>query len=285
MSRLRLSHCVAVLAVYAIASTASALVTIDWVPVGDPGNTGHVGGVGAVADVYRISKFEATVAQYTEFLNAVADTDPNELYTVSMAGAITRSGTSGSFAYSAVDGRQDKPVNFVSFWDSIRFANWLHNGQPTGAQDNTTTEDGAYTITETGISNNSITRNAGAMVFVTSENEWYKAAYYDAVSTNFFNYPAGSNTPTTCAVPGATANTANCDNAVGDLTDVGSYTDSASPNGTFDQGGNVMEWTETVAGFGRIQFGGSAVDSPNFLAAPPTVVFIPIPSSEDGDVG
>ncbi len=36
------------------------------------------------------------------------------------------------------------PVNVVSFYDSRRFANWLDNGQPTGAQDSTTTEDGAY---------------------------------------------------------------------------------------------------------------------------------------------
>jgi hypothetical protein len=37
-------------------------------------------------------------------------------------------------------------VNHVSWYDAVRFANWLHNGQPTGAQDNTTTEGGAYTL-------------------------------------------------------------------------------------------------------------------------------------------
>ncbi len=36
------------------------------------------------------------------------------------------------------------PVNWVSFWDAARFVNWLHNGQPTGAQGLGTTEDGAY---------------------------------------------------------------------------------------------------------------------------------------------
>ncbi|MHC5110450.1 MAG: hypothetical protein ACYTHJ_11290, partial [Planctomycetota bacterium] len=29
----------------------------------------------------------------------------------------------------------NKPVNFVSFFDAMRFVNWLHNGQPSGAQD------------------------------------------------------------------------------------------------------------------------------------------------------
>ncbi len=50
------------------------------------------------------------------------------------------------------------PVNFVDFYDSLRFANWLHNGQPTGAQNNTTTEGGSYTITAAGIATNSIAR-------------------------------------------------------------------------------------------------------------------------------
>jgi formylglycine-generating enzyme required for sulfatase activity len=37
----------------------------------------------------------------------------------------------------------DRPVNYVSWGDAARFANWLHNGQPSGAQDLTTTEEGA----------------------------------------------------------------------------------------------------------------------------------------------
>ena len=52
----------------------------------------------------------------------------------------------------------------------------------------------------------------------------------------------------TCAAPSATPNTANCEVAVGGPTDVGAYTLSASPYGTFDQGGNVSEWNETGLG-------------------------------------
>lgn len=66
------------------------------------------------------------------------------------------------------------------------------------------------------------------------------------MTASFFDYPAGSDTQTTCASPGGTPNTANCDFEVGDLTAVGSYTGSASPYGTFDQGGNVWEWNEAI---------------------------------------
>ena len=57
--------------------------------------------------------------------------------------------------------------------------------------------------------------------------------------------------------PGGAANTANCNFVEGDLTDGGSYTAAASPNSTFDQGGNVFEWNEAiVSGSGRGLRGG-----------------------------
>jgi len=269
--KLRLLSFSVVPAAHLLTTPASAEVTFDWVIV--PLNTvadtevmtDGTTGYGAVSYTYWISKYEVTNTQYTEFLNAVAAADPNDLYNTSMGsglGGITRSGTSGSFTYSTIAGRENKPVNFVSFYDALRFANWLHNGQPVGAQGNSTTEDGAYTITAAGIAANSTMRNPGATVFLTSEDEWYKAAYYDPASPPgiYYDFPASTDTPTTCALPGPTANTGNCENAVGDLTDVGSYTGSPSPIGTFDQCGNVWEWNESILPFGSRSIRGSAFE-------------------------
>ena len=264
-------------AVLLLGVAASAVVTIDWVPISNAGNAPDTeSGYGAVPYAYFIGKYEVTNAQYAEFLNAVAATDTNGLYNPSMGsgfGGITQSGSSGSFSYTAIAGRGDMPVNFVSFYDSLRFANWLHNGQPTGARDNTTTEDGAYTFsgaTSVGA------RNAGATIFLTSEDEWYKAAYYNALSSSYFDYPAGSNTQTTCNAPTAAANSANCDAGtanddatdadVDDTTNVGSFTGSPSPYGTFDQGGNVYEWNEAIISSNRGLRGGS-FSLPGGLAA------------------
>jgi len=277
------------------ATPASAEVAIDWITVGDPGNACDPqaeGCFGSVAGSYRISKFEVTNAQYAEFLNAVAATDTNALYHLNMGssttgsnGGITRSGSSGSFSYSAIAGREDMPVGSVSFWDATRFANWLHNGQPTGAQDSTTTEDGAYTLTATNPVSNTVMRNADAQVFVPSEDEWYKAAYYDALSTSYFDFPMGTDTQTVCTLPGETANTANCTSTVvGDLTDVGSYTGSPSPSGTFDQGGNAQEWNEAVIQFNLRGVRGGSVSAP-FLAASSRPLFLAGPSGTSFDLG
>jgi formylglycine-generating enzyme required for sulfatase activity len=243
---------------------------MDWVVVGDPGNASDTASncfgadCGSVDYTYSIGKYEVTNAQYAEFLNAKAAADPLELYSPLMGadpnlGGITRSGSAGSYAYSVVPGRENKPVIFVSFFDAVRFANWLNNGQ--GSAD---TETGAYTLLGgTPVPSNSatVTRNPGANIFLPSENEWYKAAYYDALSASFFDYPAGSDTPIVCSTPGPTPNTANCFIAVGNLTDVGSYTGSASPYGTFDQAGNVYEWTEQLEdGDRRIYRGGDWIN-------------------------
>ena len=257
-------------------SSAASAVTIDWVPVGNPGNLCDVqsqGCFGTVASGYQISKYEVTNAQYAEFLNAKAGAlDPLALYDADMDpsaglnGGIVLSGG----VYVAVAGREDMPVNHVTFYDTLRFANWLSNGQGSGD-----TESGAYTLlggTATPTNGALVVRNPAATIFLPSENEWYKAAYYDALSTSYFDYPAGTNAATGCTGPTATANSANCDwplgGGPGDLTDVGSYTGSPSPYGTYDQGGNVWEWTETITGAAlRVQRGGSFLSVPINLAA------------------
>jgi formylglycine-generating enzyme required for sulfatase activity len=166
-------------------------------------------------------------------------------------------------------------VNYVSWYDAIRFANWLHNGQGSGD-----TETGAYTLlggTPTPINGVSITRNSGATWFLTSEDEWYKAAYYQPAAQggdtdNYWLYPTASNTTPTIATANSTgdisnpgANVANYHSGAdwnsqnGNVTTVGSAGPlSDSFFGTADQGGNVSEWNEAlISGSLRGQRGGS----------------------------
>jgi probable HAF family extracellular repeat protein len=249
----------------------ASAVMIDTVAVGNPGNAPDTTGRGAVSYEYRIGTYEVTNSQYAEFLNAKAASDPFDLYSLDMGsvfqGGITRSGTSGSYAYAVKPNMGDKPVIAVRPQDALRFANWLHNGQGSGD-----TETGAYTMSL----GEAVTRNPGAAWFLPSTNEWYKAAYHQPAAQggdfdNYWLYPTKSNNkPTSDQPPGSTspvpANTANfydddgsangyndgwatTSQTAGDplglyLTDVGAYTFSKSYYNTFDQAGNVEEWTE-----------------------------------------
>jgi len=243
-------------ALFALAiDVANANVAINMVTVGDPGNAGELSGegaggtgtdriCGAVDYVYKIGKFEITNAQYCGFLNAVAADDLNNLFRQGMGagynsiGGITRHGVPGSYSYTIAPDRADRPVSNVSWENAVRFANWLHNGQPTGPQVRATTEDGAYDVTS--LDGNDI-RKPGALFFLPNADEWYKAA------------PPLSEMPPGRDMDDGSANFGGPRDWTKLTTVVGAYnsTDSEgeyvsdSAYGTFDQGGNVREWIET----------------------------------------
>ena len=257
-------------------------VVMEWVTVGDLGNGGELSGngvggegpdriCGAVDYVYQIGKYEVTAGQYAEFLNAVAAIDTYGLYGSHMGGGdaggpgskIVRNGTPGNYTYSVAADWANRPVNNVSFWAALRFANWMHNGQGSGD-----TETGAYDLTAESIANNSVMRNAHAVIFIPTEDEWYKAAYYKGGDPNagYWDYPAGTDsTPSNDLVDPDPGNNMNfhdgVDYTIGDpywRTEVGDFENSESPYGTFDQGGNVWEWNETIVNSSfRVVRGGS----------------------------
>ncbi|MDA1200500.1 MAG: SUMF1/EgtB/PvdO family nonheme iron enzyme, partial [Planctomycetota bacterium] len=193
-----------------VASTHAHAVTIDWVTVGDAGNAADTTTYGAVADAFQIMKFEWTNSQYVEFLNAVDPngTNPNSVYNDSM-GSNARGGvnfdTNGSTGskYAARANMGDKPVNYVSWFDAARVANWLQNGQGTGS-----TETGAYTLNNaTGGTVPAV--NSGATYYIPTEDQWYKAAYYkgskgSGMNAGYWDYATQRDTAPTAVTADAT---------------------------------------------------------------------------------
>jgi formylglycine-generating enzyme required for sulfatase activity len=262
--------------------TRAQAVVIETVTVGNPGNPGEQSRLsssdptfyGGVDYTFSMGKFEVTAGQYTELLNAVAATDTHDLYDSRMdydadpsrnGCNIKREGASGSFTYSVAPDWANRPVNYVSWADAARFANWLHNGQPTGAQDLTTTEDGSYFIN--GIHESAdqlledVVREPDATWVIPTDNEWYKAAFHknDGVTGNYWNYGTSSDLrPANDLIDPDPGNHATFHVGVfGDpagftigppynRTEVGAHENSSSAYGTFDQAGNMMEFTETV---------------------------------------
>ncbi|HLA85119.1 MAG TPA: SUMF1/EgtB/PvdO family nonheme iron enzyme [Thermoguttaceae bacterium] len=265
----KLNRSLLLAAVVVLAATAAQAVTIDLVPVGNPGNAADNTGHGAVGEVYQIGKYEVTNAQWRELLNAKAALgDPYGLYNTCMAdvyGGISRSGAgtvADPYVYTAKGGDSNwdnRPVNYVSFWDAARFCNWLHNGQGDG-----NTESGAYI----NIGNQTtFARQGNATWFIPTEDEWYKAAYHknDGVTGNYFDYPTCSDaSPSNDLINPDPGNNANFYISGGDYTigspyyqtEVGEFENSESPYGTFDQGGNLGEWNETAIDSSRGLRGG-----------------------------
>jgi formylglycine-generating enzyme required for sulfatase activity len=274
----------AVIGALALISSGSALraapVNMAMAEVGDPGNTPDptvmvtdtTSGYGSVGYLYSIGIYDVTLTQYAAFLNAVAKTDPYAVYDSRLASAahikgIARTGSSGSYVYTVI-GSGQKPVTYVSWLDAARFCNWLHNGQPaTGVENANTTEEGAYKLDGDTTGGREV-KGAAATWWIPTENEWYKAAYYDPTLNSgrggYWPYPTRSAaTPGNDFLTPSVANEANYLNASGlysvtqsatesatqnYLTPVGSFTKSASYYGTYDQGGDVYQWNDALIG-------------------------------------
>jgi formylglycine-generating enzyme required for sulfatase activity len=223
--------------VLALAAASSQAEYPAVVSVGDAGNSVDSNGYGAVKYKYQIGKYEVTNEEYCAFLNAVAKSDPHSLYDGRMAeqyGGIFRSGGDGSFKYDVKDGMGKKPVGYVTWESAARYANWLTNGQKDGGE----TEKGAYEFSgdsATAPDHAELAEGKETVWVLPSENEWYKAAYYDpkkAGGAGYWVYPAKSDSE-----PSANLNS-------DAPSDAGSYESYPSPYGTFDQGGNMWEYND-----------------------------------------
>jgi formylglycine-generating enzyme required for sulfatase activity len=291
------------------------LTSQSFVTVGNPGNAADViddpygNPQGSVGYTYQMGQYDVTAAQYCQFLNSVASTDPYSLYNINMAGGpgsgacgVNRTGSPGSYSYNITSGYSVKngnfPVNFVSWGDAARFSNWLTNGQPnTGVENLTTTENGSYYLNgaTTAGQLTTVIRTASAIYVIPTENEWYKAAYYDPSLNGgeggYWAYPTKSNTEPTNVFSSTGTNNANyyflsggSSDPTNYLTVVGDFADSQGPYNTYDMGGDVFQWNEMiVGGLNRGQRGGSFDISGLDLQSGFGTASYPL--NEDSDVG
>ena len=232
----------AVVAVWATSASAYADIfgsgantfDIQFVTIGNSGNPADTTGVpnpaGSVAYTYRMGKFE-TSEQMIDKANTLAGLGINE-------------DTRGA----------DKPATSVSWNQAARFVNWLNTSTGSAPAYKFATQPGQagydanafiqlWTPGDTGYNQNNLYRNSQARYVLPSDDEWYKAAYYDPTSGNYFDFPTGSNVAPTAVASGTAAGTAVYDGQSGpaDITLAGGL----SPYGTMAQGGNAYEFEET----------------------------------------
>lgn len=235
------------------------LLQVEMVTVGNPGNaTNPTTRFGAVSYEYQIGKYEVTNQQYVTFLNAVDPLGFNDhaLFHREMELNSTNGGITFTLEnfdgnkYEVKTGFESRPVSYISIFDAMRFCNWLHNG----AQTNGDTENGAYTLIGGGdipTNGRTVQRNANAKFTVPTADEWHKAAFYQPFNDggdvdNYWLYPAGGNQLPNAAAPPGSAPAVNYRGVLSGFTAVGAYTNTVGYYGTYDMGGNALEWTETL---------------------------------------
>jgi hypothetical protein len=176
---------------------------------------------------------------------------------------ITKANNLGNLAITLADltslggNGVNRPASGVSWNEAARFINWLNasTGSPLAYKFALQPGDSGYiananiqlwTPSDAGYNPSNLYRNSLAHYFLPSENEWYKAAYYDPVG-GFHDYPTGSSIPIapTPVASGTAAGTAVFSqphaNGPADITLAGGL----SRYGTMGQGGNVYELIET----------------------------------------
>ena len=244
------------------------MAVMEFVFVDNPENPADpITNSGKVDYVFEIGKYQITNSQYADFLNATtAYSDPYGLYSVNMEsglfGGIKRIQKDGRYFYEPFEEYADLPVVYVSWFDAARYCNWLHYGKPETGKSVLGTTEGNF---ETGAYNTSLfspgrdiqkveTHNPGARYWLPTLDEWNKAAYFDPLKDGiggYWLYPTQSDTKPQAVPPPGDRFSANYYDfkwaaPAPYLTPVGSYRYATSYYGTFDQGGNIWEWVETI---------------------------------------
>jgi formylglycine-generating enzyme len=204
--------------------SGSNAFTIDFVAIDNPGNAEDAAtGYGSVPYQYRMSKFEVSQISITK----------------ATAGGLANV-TAGPWA-------RNFPAANINWYEAAAFVNWLNTSKGYQA---------AYDLTDwtmklwSGadawqLGGENRYRHKDAYYFLPSDNEWYKAAYYDPSGTQYFLYPTASNTRPSWG-SGTNANSAMYRQTIGQGPTETTNAGGPSAYGTVGQGGNVSEWIESA---------------------------------------
>ncbi len=223
--------------------------TIDFVNIGDTSNAADTTSYGAVPYVYRASTYEIT------------------------QNAITKATASGMANVTAGAWTGNQPAANINWYEALAFVNWLNTSTGMTPAYDLAWNGSAWNMNLWSsadawqLGGENLYRNKDASYFIPSENEWYKAAYYNPGGSNYFLYPTGSDTAPTAVASGTNAGSAVYNNAASVPAIVASA-GGLSPYGTMGQGGNVWEWTESAYdGTNNLSSANRAVRSGNWSIA------------------
>jgi len=253
-------------------ATAAALIggfsgnaAAGFLTISNPGNLADTRvmsdgttGYGAVGHTYQIMRYAVTNAQWNDF--------------VQRAGAPT--GADSGYSYGSTYTEDALPVQNVSWYEAAQYCNWLTSGDK---------YSGAYLFDQdgrfAGIDREQAVLDYGKVYALPTEDEWYKAAYYDAQNDTYHLYANGSDNPPAAGVDAMYGQTWPYDGPW-NITD-----GTQEQNGTYNMMGNVWEWNETAVGSYRVLRGGAFDTQDDFVLSSAYRHYIAVPHGEFSSAG
>ncbi len=174
-----------------LASYTNSFRYIGFTPINTANTLDRDTLLGSVSYNFYIQTNLVTNAEYCYYLNAIdrEGTNSTRAYTKEM----TRHYSGGiSFDKYLASGLKygiklnmgQKPVNFISWTRAAQYCNWINNDR------RDTIDNNSYDLS---IMDVCPTRKSTADYFLPSENEWYKAAFYNGTNGTYYKYPTKSN--------------------------------------------------------------------------------------------
>jgi len=201
---------------------------LEFAAIGDAGNASGGGGYGSVLYDYRVSVHEVSEDVLQRAVNG---------------------GLSGVTA-GAWSGNQ--PSAFVDWFEAAAFVNFLNTDRGFAPAYDLAWDGESWTMNLWSsadawqLGGENLYRHKDTFYFLPSENEWFKAAYYQGGGTNaaYWDYPTQANTAPGAVASGTTAGTAVYDGQSEPAPVL--FSGGLSAYGHRGLGGNVAEWTESA---------------------------------------
>ncbi|MBR1870297.1 MAG: SUMF1/EgtB/PvdO family nonheme iron enzyme [Kiritimatiellae bacterium] len=209
-------------------SAPGGIVRQTFVEVGDACNRLDGWRLGCVPYKYSIGKYQVTNAQWCEFLNACG----GEGFHRDMERGILGGIECKCGRYVPKPGRENKPVTYVDCKSLMRYCNWLTCADP---------ERGSYAL-DCSVPQ----RLEGGVYFLPTDDEWYKAAYYNPVTGKYARFTTGRDEVPTQTEANYQPHDHLAEGAPHYFADVDGYAAGASKYGCVQMGGNAWEFLEIV---------------------------------------
>ena len=202
--------------------------TLEFTSIGDIGNVADGSGYGSAPYNFRMSTAEVSESVLQRAVNA------------GLSGV-----TGGAWM-------GDQPTAFIDWFEAAAFVNFLNTDRGLAPAYDLSWDGNSWSMNlwtsadAWQLGGENLYRHKDAFYFLPSENEWYKAAYYQGGGTNagYWDYPTQENTAPTAVASGVVAGTAVYD---GQSEPAGVFNNGGlSAYGNRGLGGNAAEWSESA---------------------------------------